>query len=112
MPTPVQLDRLSALIQGLAPWVPLMEQGVPAALAVFEASTAEGHYLHVLTKGQVCLNVNDSPHPAVQAPAMLVCRADAAHRIAEVSGENLHGLMSARVFFDGPGAGLLLREFA
>lgn len=112
MPAPVQLDRLSALMQGLAPRVPLMAQGVPAALAVFEASPAEGLYLHVLTHGQVRLNVNDSPHAAVQGPAMLVCRADAAHSIAELSGENLHGLMSARVFFDGPGACLLLREFA
>lgn len=99
-------------MQGLAPRVPLIEQAAPGVLAAFDASSVEGLYLHVLTHGQVRLNVKGCPSPVVQAPAMLVCRADAAHSMAEVSGETLHGLMSARVFFDGPGAGLLLREFA
>lgn len=112
MPAAARLDRLSALMQGLAPRVPLMERGAPGVLAVFDPSPVEGLYLHVLTHGQVRLDVQGWSCPAVQAPAMLVCRADAAHSIAGVSGEKLHGLMSARVFFDGPGACLLLREFS
>ncbi len=112
MPKTARLDRLSALMQLLAPRVPLMAQHVHGAQAVFEASSVEGLYLHVLMDGQVDLNVRGFPCPALRAPAMLVCRADAAHSIAESSGQELHGLMSARVFFDGPGACLLLREFA
>lgn len=111
MSASARLDRLSALMQGLAPRVPLMEQGAPGLSAVFDSSPVEGLYLHVLTHGRVRLDIEGCACPAVQAPAMLVCRADVAHSIAGVSGETLHGLMSARVFFDGPGASLLLREF-
>ena len=109
----MRLDRLSALMQGLAPrvqLVPQREAGAGAGIR-FDASVQELRLLHVLTQGVALFQAGASGAVTVHAPALLVCRADADHALRPVAGESLQGLVSVRTFFDGPSASLLLREF-
>jgi len=106
-----RLDRLSALMQGLAPRAQLLAHSPTVAGIRFEASARETLFMHVLTRGSMRFQTGAFGGVTVSGPVMLVCRADTAHGLSPASGESLHSLVSVRTFFDGPGASLLLREF-
>ncbi|ABE46071.1 transcriptional regulator, AraC family [Polaromonas sp. JS666] len=109
---PVRLDRLSALLEGLAPRVEMMRP-VPGAAALSLAATpGQLLYLHLVAQGGVRLSVPGQDPVAVPAPAIVICRADTAHALQPLSGNAFEPLTSAQAFFDGPVASLLLGEFA
>jgi AraC-like DNA-binding protein len=86
------LDRLSALLQGLAPRVSL-------------ACAPEGLALHILVKAQL-----DDPQPILQDMVLLVVPPSSAPSTAE----QVHGYrvwMSFEVALDGPVAPIFLSEF-
>lgn len=112
MISPVRLDRLSALLEGLAPRVEVMRP-VPGAAALSLAATpGQLLYLHLVAQGGVRLSVPGQDPVAVTAPAIVICRADTAHSLQPLSGSAFEPLTSAKAFFDGPVASLLLGEFA
>lgn len=107
----IRLDRLSALIQGLTPRAQLLAQSPTGAAVHFEACARETLFVHVLTRGSMLFKTGASVGVTVSGPVMLVCRGATAHGLSPSAGESLHGLVSVRTLFDGPGASLLLREF-
>lgn len=117
---PPRLDRLSALLGGLAPRVEVMRPGnTPAALA-FPAEASRGLWLHVVLEGEVELRDANYRATLAAAPALLICRADQPHTLAR-SGPPSTGtdtgtgaaeaLLCARAHLEGPVAPLMLAEF-
>lgn len=106
-----RLDRLSALLEGLAPRVEVIQPGVGASTVSFEASSRPLLYLHLVAQGQVRLRVSQKEDVAISAPAIVICRADIAHSLTAMSAGAFEALMCAKAFLDGPGASLFLGEF-
>lgn len=112
MPHPHKLDRLSALLQGLAPRVEVMHPAAGTSALSFEASAQNMLYLHLVAKGSVRLDVPNETAEIITAPAIVVCRADRAHALTALPGPGFKTLVCAKAFLDGPVAPLLLQEFA
>lgn len=109
MSTAVRLDRLSALLQGLAPRVEVMRPASGTALRSLEASPRPLLYLHWVAQGAMRLHVPGQDATTVAAPAIVVCRADIAHVLEPLSDTMP---TSVQAFLEGPVAPLLLGEFA
>lgn len=111
MSHPHRLDRLSALLEGLAPRVEVIQPGAGASAVSFEASTRQLLYLHLVAQGQVRLRVSQKEDVTISAPAIVICRADTAHSLTAMSASAFEVLMCAKAFLDGPVASLFLSEF-
>lgn len=110
--TPHKLDRLSALLQGLAPRVEVMPPAAGAATRSFAASAQRMLYLHLVAQGSVQLALGADLSVTVTAPAIVICRADQAHALTPLPGPACEALVCAKAFLEGPVAPLLLGEFA
>ena len=110
MPTIQRLDRLSALLHGLAPRAQLLRQQPGQTRADFDASPDALLRVHVLD-GPMLLTTQGHT-VETQAPAFWICRADTRHTVTATGANGLANLVSANVFLDGPVAPLLLAEFA
>jgi AraC-like DNA-binding protein len=114
MSKPPRLDRLSALLGGLAPRVQMLRPATDQNTWVLEAEPAPALWIHLVLAGHVqmqCQGANDLV--SVGAPAMLISRANTPHRLVradEAQGAGLE-LLSAKANLDGPVAPLLLAEF-
>lgn len=107
------LDRLSALLGGLAPRVQVMRPAPRKKLLRFPADPRRGLWLHLVLGGVAALNTDRGETIAAESPAMVICRADVARELdlsqaKRVASDNL---LCARVHLDGPVAPLLLAEF-
>lgn len=102
-----RLDRLSALLEALAPRVELIQAECPEA----PASATRCLELYLLTRGDAVLS---GPNAArrIAAPSLVVCRSDLAHHLSAVGEEGLGHLVRAKVFVEGPAGVLLFNEFA
>lgn len=111
MTTPPRLDRLSAILAGLAPRIEVVrpEFGVPEIN--FAASKRPVLYLHLLAEGQIRMQVPRQACEAVSAPALIVCRGNVTHSLSAASPTASGVLMCARACLDGPVANLFLEEF-
>ena len=111
---PPRLDRLSALLSGLAPRVQVMQSVSDRSLLRFPAEPMAGLWLHLVLDGQAELHSVCGERLMAQAPAMVICRGDWAHELvrSKESGSTPDGLLCARAHFDGPVGPLLLTEFA
>ena len=108
-----RLDRLSALIEGLAPRVEISRPQQGFKELSFAASTESMLHLHLVVAGHVALDAPPLEVLAAAAPAIVICRADITHRLqANLHSTLLDGLIHARAWLDGPVAALLLAEFA
>lgn len=107
-----RLDRLSALLEGLAPRVQVTLP--PAGIASLNFATEAPPFLHIhlLAEGEMRLQLRSAASLAVPAPCIVVCRSDTAHRLETPSAATFQRLMCARAWLDGPVAPLLLAEFA
>ena len=115
MSTETRLDRLSALLEGLAPRVQVMRPGNGPETLAFPAEASRGLWLHVVLEGSVELRDAQSRATTAQAPALLICRADQAHtltRTAQRSTELADALLCARAHLEGPVAPLFMAEFS
>lgn len=107
-----RLDRLTALLHGLAPAFDVIrpDEGTDsAALPPGEADHAL--HLHLLTAGEARLRVAGAPVRHVNAPSVVVCRADRAVVPELVEPLAAGALVSVRARFCGPAAPLLMEEF-
>ncbi|UCV09908.1 AraC family transcriptional regulator [Dechloromonas denitrificans] len=111
MPPAAHLDRLSALLAGLAPRVRVGRPPADSARLDIAAEAAPCLHLYLLAEGEMALELPSITHHALQAPCIVVCRADAAHALVAQSPAAFRHLMCARAWFDGPVAALLMGEF-
>ncbi len=107
-----RLDRLSALLQGLAPRVQVNLPPAGIASLTFAAEAPPFLHIHLLAEGEMRLQLRSAASFALQAPCIVVCRSDTAHALETPSAETFRRLMCARAWLDGPVAPLLLNEFA
>ncbi len=107
-----RLDRLSALLQGLAPRVQVNLPPAGIASLTFAAEAPPFLHIHLLAEGEMRLQLRSAASFALQAPCIVVCRSDTAHALETPSAETFQRLMCARAWLDGPVAPLLLNEFA
>jgi AraC-like DNA-binding protein len=108
-----RLDRLSALLGGLAPRVQVMLPESKQKLLRFPAEPVRGLWLHLVLDGQVELHTANRERIAAQAPAMVICRADVVHELMRSNQKRAapDDLLCARAHLEGPVAPLLLAEF-
>jgi AraC-like DNA-binding protein len=116
-PTP-RLDRLSALLGGLAPRVEVMRPGRDHGALHFPAEASRGLWLHLVLAGSVEVRSADQRLTQAEAPAMVICRADAAHALTQhdhttqpQGATTPEALLCARAHLEGPVAPLLMAEF-
>ncbi|PKO89774.1 MAG: AraC family transcriptional regulator [Betaproteobacteria bacterium HGW-Betaproteobacteria-12] len=107
-----RLDRLSALLAGLAPRVRVSLAPPDFARLEIAAEPAPCLHLYLLAAGHLHLELPATASQVLTAPCIVVCRADAAHALVAASPADLRHLMCARAWLDGPVAPLLLGEFA
>jgi len=108
-----RLDRLSALMEGLAPRVTISQPQQGTQELLFTASAEPMLHLHLVVAGCVVLHAPSLAMLEVAGPAIVVCRADIAHALhANASAKGVEGLIHARACLEGPVATLLLAEFA
>ncbi|MBU1236813.1 MAG: AraC family transcriptional regulator [Gammaproteobacteria bacterium] len=107
-----RLDRLSALLEGVAPRVEVSRPEADACAIVGEASARQFLHLYLIAEGTVCLREAREKSRTVETPAIVVCRADAAHVLESVPAEAFRGLLCAKAYLDGPVGKLLFNEFA
>lgn len=109
---PERLDRLSALLEGLAPRVTVERVQGKGPLLAFEASPLPFLHLHLLSAGRMRLKVAGACDTELEAPGIVVCRSDLAHQLEATTLDAFQHLVCARAQLEGPVADLLLREFA
>lgn len=107
-----RLDRLSALLAGLAPRVLVRQAPAGMARLDFAAEAEPFLHLHLLAEGEMRLEIPWAGSIVVAAPGIVVCRSDAAHSLVAPSPAAVQHLLCARAFLDGPVASLLLKEFS
>ncbi|WP_265942750.1 AraC family transcriptional regulator [Dechloromonas sp. A34] len=107
-----RLDRLSALLEGLAPRVEVNLPPAGIARLDFAAEPSPFLHIHLLAEGEIRLQLWSSASIALQAPCIVICRSDIAHALETPAAENFQRLMCARAWLDGPVAPLLLNEFS
>lgn len=112
MLTAPRLDRLSAVLAGVAPRVEVTQPALTTQTIVHEASSEQFLHLYLLTEGQVGFSAGPDHLGIVQAPAVIVCRADLAHALDTGPATAFCGLLCAKAVFDGPVGALLFAEFA
>ncbi len=111
MKTAPRLDRLSALLDGLAPRIEVTQPAAGISKLSIDASVGPFLYLHLLTAGQMRLRIPPSIGMTLNAPCIIVCRSDTAHSLDAISVNAFQHLMCAKAYLDGPVALLLLNEF-
>lgn len=106
-----KLDRLSALLEGLAPEATL---SLPELTSVeFTANVDEPCLLmlYLVSQGQVGLQCSDHAY-RVDAPALIALRSDRSFSLQGIQTDNLEQPIRAKVRLTGPVASLFLEEFA
>lgn len=107
-----RLDRLSALLEALAPRVELTPAECPADAGMAARSPAPRCLqLYLLIRGEVVLTQPNAVR-CIPSPAIVICRSDLSHRVSAVGEEDLGHLVRARVFIEGPAGVLLFDEFS
>lgn len=104
-----RLDRLSALLEGLAPTVLLDAGG--ADEAEVPACPATGSLRVYLLTGGVMRVRSPDTLMTLQAPALLAMQASSPHRMEAVAPVEQGRLIRARILLEGPVAPLFLEEF-
>lgn len=107
-----RLDRLSALLAGLAPRVRVSLAPADITCLTVAAEPAPCLHLYLLAEGHLRLELASTASQTLHAPCIVVCRADTAHALTAASAAAFRHLMCARAWLDGPVAPLLLGEFA
>lgn len=112
MPNTPRLDRLSALLAGLAPRMQVSRAPADVSSLAVAADATPCLYLHLLAEGEMRLELPASTGQALSAPCIVICRADTPHTLSAASPAAFRHLMCARAWLEGPVAPLLLGEFA
>lgn len=112
MAAAARLDRLSALLEALAPRVELTRvESLIDPGWVLDTSATRFLYLYLLTQGELVFALPDTVR-RVSSPSMVICRSDRPHRVSTVEPNDLEHLVRAKVSIEGPAGMLLFDEFA
>lgn len=109
MSTNIPLDRLSALLAGLAPCCDILPSS--ALLGELPASAEPALYLHLLPDGHWLWQEAASAWQLLQGAALLLVPASVTHRLQPAADQGHGQLISLRVRLQGPAAPLLLAQF-
>jgi AraC-like DNA-binding protein len=107
----LRLDRLSALLSGLAPRVEVVRPQPLQPVLSWEAVAQPMLHLHLIMGGLFELGAQGGALP-VQGPAIVLCRGDMPHTLSASSVPAFEAVICARATLDGPAAALLLAEFS
>jgi AraC-like DNA-binding protein len=107
-----RLDRLSALLNGLAPRVEVVRPQPLHPALTWGAVSQPMLIMHLIMDGQFELRVDAAVGLLVQGPAIVLCRGDMPHTLSATSLPAFDTVICARASVDGPAASLLLAEFA
>ncbi|WP_210544659.1 AraC family transcriptional regulator [Rhodoferax sp. PAMC 29310] len=107
-----RLDRLSALLSGLAPRVEVARPQPLQPVLSWDAVAQPMLHLHLIMGGLFELGVEGGADLPVQGPAIVLCRGDMPHTLSASSVPAFEAMICARATLDGPAAALLLAEFA
>ena len=107
-----RLDRLSALLSGLAPRVEVVRPQPLQPVLSWDAVAQPMLHLHLIMGGLFELGVEGRVALTVQGPAIVLCRGDMPHTLSATSVPAFEAVICARATLDGPAAALLLAEFA
>lgn len=116
-----RLDRLSALLDGLAPTIEVLRPSPdPAGLTCRvdptasreDAASTDVLWLHLLVEGEMSLQWGQGETLTVQGPGLAICRADVDHTLQVSATGDLRHLVCVRASLTGPVGALLLDEFA
>ncbi len=108
----VRLDRLSALLSGLAPRVEVVRPQPLQAVLSWDAVASPMLHMHLIMGGLFELSVKGGAARPAQGPAIVLCRGDMPHTLSASSVPAFETVICARATLDGPAATLLLAEFA
>ena len=106
-----KLDRLSALLQGLAPVVTLNASTQGSQQGVGHAESGSGLHLYFLTCGSAKLRVAGVAH-RIKAPALLAVHGSQTLEQCKFVASDPNRLIAAQVELTGPVATLFLEEFS
>lgn len=110
-----RLDRLSALLTGLAPRVEVIRAAPEHPLLTWGVVAPPLLHMHLIMDGGFELSVNGAVAVPVQGPAIVLCRGDMPHTLSSASASAsvaaFKAVICARAHLDGPAASLLLAEF-
>lgn len=107
-PAGPRLDRLSALLEGLAPEVTVSPYNAPLAAA--SGAEPARLLLYLLIRGRASLKWGGQRVRLV-SPSLVICRSDTPHRLQPGAGGAPAGVFRVEASLRGPVAGLLLDEF-
>lgn len=107
----VRLDRLSALLEGLAPQVTLSIPAITPLTGEQASGDGSALRLYLVTRGAVELQTAAQTRQ-FDAPFLLALRSDEAHVLRRVSAGDRGRVICARVRLTGPIGALLLEEFS
>lgn len=110
MPPP-HLDRLSALLEGLAPVVTLTAANADGLDAPAESAKSQALCVYLLSGGAMRLRGNGISIP-VEGKALVALRAAQAHRLEGTPSPHSGRLICAHTQLTGPVSTLFLEEFA
>lgn len=103
-----RLDRLSALLEGLAPEITVRPFSTARAPAV--AGVPARLLLYLLTRGPAIWQRGEQ-RERLESPSLVICRADVSHTLQPVAGAAPGGIVLVEAWLRGPVAGLLLDAF-
>lgn len=115
-PTPsvptVRLDRLSALLEGLAPEVTVSPFGGPPASGAALGALPQPVrlILYLVMRGHAGLRCGGR-RVRLAAPSLVICRSDMAHALQPATDRLPSGIVQVEAWLRGPVAGLLLDAF-
>jgi AraC-like DNA-binding protein len=106
-----RLDRLSALLEGLAPVVTLNSAGPGAVGHSSGPAGDQGLCVYLISGGAMCLQWAGAT-VQVEGPALVALRASQVHRLSPPAATDQGRLICAHTQLTGPVATLFLEEFA
>lgn len=112
MTTTPRLDRLSALLDGVAPRVEISQPDADIPVQVAEVSGEPVLHLYLVIEGEVGFGAGRDHLERVKAPSVIVCRADTPHALETDPTTRFGGALHAKAVLDGPVGALLFGEFA
>lgn len=109
--TSTRLDRLSAVLDGLAPQITVRFAGHLSGPDQFEADAPDFLRLHLITAGSAWLELPNGERQRLSAPSIAALRSDFRHALSPVDAGIAPVVMCIEARFDGPVATLLLDAF-
>ena len=107
-----RLDRLSAILEGLAPQVAVPFAGTLVEKKDFHAHDSASLRMHLLMEGTVSIEHTDRARCGLSSSALAIVRGDCSHTIYPKAGKTLPSVMCIDAYFKGPVGELLLEAFA